>query len=299
VTLASLDSVLSVDGAARLAELAFSAGGLVELDRESLLGIPARVGAARALVIVRRGHGVRSGGPRLAQILEGTTRIAALAIEQQLALIDTERAQAARRRTELARSIHEDVMQSMFGVNLVLADDGALAAPARRACSAEMDRALANLRTILRRDLDLAPPSSGTQLQAYLAELADAGVHIDAELDADLGASAEHQAVVRAVLAEALCNARKHGSPASIRVELRQLDEMLQLKVTNDCVHDMRCSKAPGVGLQLATTEAAQVGGLFEYGPDGRGSWAVRLVLPMEERDDYRIDCVTVGGRRR
>ena len=102
--------------------------------------------------------------------------------------------------------------------------------------------------------------------------------------------------MVRSVLAEAVRNARKHGSPESICVELRQAADLLRLRVTNDGVNGTERT-APGVGLQLAMTEAAQVGGILKYGPDGRGRWTVRLVLPTRERDEYRYGRDPAGGR--
>ncbi|MCW2992087.1 MAG: putative signal transduction histidine kinase [Solirubrobacterales bacterium] len=274
---------------AELVLRAVDAGGFAESADGMTLAAAAPAGPFRALVIGRRHEDAWGWDACLAQLLEGTTRVAGLALRDRIRIAEDERRRAERQRTELACTIHEDVVQRMFGVSLALDDAGPLDDELRGVCAAEIERALADLRAIIRR-----APGDGTLRRAgldeTLDELAAEGVAVDApctELAADPG----QQAIARSVLTEAMRNARKHASPTRVHVSVEEADGLLKLSVVNDGVHGRgrgRTSRS-GVGLQLAATEAAQGGGVLEHGPEGPGRWGVRLALPLEERDEH--DC--------
>jgi signal transduction histidine kinase len=200
----------------------------------------------------------------------------------------------ARLAVEIARAIHDDVVQRMFATSLVLRDQGPLSEDERELCADQVERALRDLREILRRAVsgaDLAPAPNG--LAAALAELARESVEVRVLGDGIL--DPRQEAIACGVLAEAVRNARKHAVPKLIRVTADRGEEMLSLTVTNDGV-DGGGSGGTGVGLRIAATEAAQGGGLLEHGPEGPDGWTVRLLLPREERDELDFDHVASGN---
>ena len=60
-------------------------------------------------------------------------------------------------RIDLARELHEGVIQRLFGVSMALDGDGELPASARRRCAEETQAALTDLRAALQRPLGRAP----------------------------------------------------------------------------------------------------------------------------------------------
>jgi hypothetical protein len=63
-------------------------------------------------------------------------------------------------------------------------------------------------------------------------------------------------------------------------VRTHTLDGTLVLEIENDGVPALRAAST-GVGLRLAALEALQAGGLVEFGERTRGTWQVRLVVPI------------------
>jgi len=204
----------------------------------------------------------------------------ALASVARMAERQRERASRMRARLDLAREIHDGVMQRLFGVSLVLERLGDGDDAARR-CSEELQHALGDLRAALERPLAPEPPRVGASPAEELARLERDDrtrpvrlVEGSPELvPAPLGP------LVQSVLAEAVRNARKHGQPTAIDVALRGEQGTLVLEVVNDGAGEsVPCS--PGVGLRLAGLEALQHGGVVEYGPRPGGRWCLRLVVP-------------------
>src|SRR5829696_2843142 len=98
-------------------------------------------------------------------------KTAALAASVRIATSHQGRARLLQTRIDLARELHERVVQRLFGVSLVLGSDHELSEEARRRCAEEMHAALADLRDALSRPL--APPSldTGATLRGELARL--------------------------------------------------------------------------------------------------------------------------------
>ena len=130
---------------------------------------------------------------------------------------------AAPARIDLARELHERVIQRLFGVSLVLGSEHELSEEARRRCAEEVHGALADLRDALSRPL--APPTLDTG--ATLRERARPARPPLQEpaARARLGGRAsrcrsEVEPLAQSVLAEALRNADKHAEPSSVRVRV-------------------------------------------------------------------------------
>src|ERR687891_1126693 len=212
-------------------------------------------------------------------------KTAALAASVRIATSQQGRARLLQARIDLAREIHERVVQRLFGVSLVLGSEGELSEEVRRRCAAEMQAALTDLRDALARPL--APPSldTGATLRDELARLGRHYKELPLELEWQPGVEVpdDVEALAQSVLAEALRNADKHADPTSVRVRVGSADGTFVLEVRNDGAKpEPRTSRGAGMGLRLAAAEALGRGALVEFGPEGADSsdWRVRLVVP-------------------
>jgi signal transduction histidine kinase len=218
-------------------------------------------------------------------------KTAALAASVRIATSQQGRARLLQARIDLAREIHERVVQRLFGVSLVLGSEGVLSEEVRRRCAAEMQAALTDLRDALARPL--APPSldTGATLRDELARLGRHYKELPLELEWQAGVEVpdDVEALAQSVLAEALRNADKHADPTSVRVRVGSADGTFVLEVRNDGAKPApRTSRGTGMGLRLAAAEALGRGALVEFGPEGAGSseWRVRLVVPTGDDEE-------------
>jgi signal transduction histidine kinase len=218
-------------------------------------------------------------------------KTAALAASVRIATSQQGRARLLQARIDLAREIHERVVQRLFGVSLVLGSEGELSEEVRRRCAAEMQAALTDLRDALARPL--APPSldTGATLRDELARLGRHYKELPLELEWQDGVEVPEdvEALAQSVLAEALRNADKHADPTSVRVRVGSADGTFVLEVRNDGAKPApRSSRGTGMGLRLAAAEALGRGALVEFGPEGADSseWRVRLVVPTDHDPD-------------
>ncbi len=215
-------------------------------------------------------------------------KAAALASVARSVSTQFERTSALEQRIDLAREIHDDVIQRLFGVSMALDGEGDLPAAARERCAAETQTALSDLRSALQRPLGRVPRATGTTLLAELARLRH--VHSDLELRLDAGADvsvpSELEPLAQSVLIEAVRNAAKHAKPTRVSVRLGRDDGAFWMEVVNDGVDSGAHGRArAGMGLRLAALEALGVGGVIEFGERERGSWQVRLVVPIPDAE--------------
>jgi signal transduction histidine kinase len=218
-------------------------------------------------------------------------KTAALAASVRIATSQQGRARLLQARIDLAREIHERVVQRLFGVSLVLGSEGELSEEVRRRCAAEMQAALTDLRDALARPL--APPSldTGATLRDELARLGRHYKELPLELEWQAGVEVPEdvEGLAQSVLAEALRNADKHAVPTSVRVRVGSADGTFVLEVRNDGTKPgPRTSRGAGMGLRLAAAEALGRGALVEFGPEGADSseWRVRLVVPTGDDEE-------------
>lgn len=207
-------------------------------------------------------------------------KAAALASVARIVATQAEKARALEHRLDLAREIHEEVIQRLFGVSMALDGDGDLPARARRRCATETQRALADLRSALQRPLGRMPRATETTFLNEVDRLArmhpDLGVTLEAGADASVPPALEP--LSQSVLREAIRNAHKHANPSRVSVRVGHHNDAFVLEVTNDGVTDR--PHQPGMGLRLAAFEALQSGGVVEFGEHRPGTWQVRLVVP-------------------
>ena len=210
-------------------------------------------------------------------------KAAALASVARIVSTQAEKAEQLEQRIDLAREIHEGVMQRLFGVSMALDGNGDLPEVARHRCAAETQAALGDLRTAIQRPLGRTPRATRTTFLAEVERLRrmhpDLGVTLEPGSQARVPAGLEPLA--QSVLAEAIRNAHKHATPTRVSVRLAQVDDAFVLEIANDGV--LGRGRRAGMGLRMAALEALQSGGIVEFGEREPGTWQVRLVVPGDD----------------
>jgi len=205
----------------------------------------------------------------------------ALASTARIATFYGEQARELQQRIDLARDIHDQVVQRLFGVSMALSPPGALGDAARERCADELQVALSDLRSALQRPLGRTPKATGTTLAAELERLAEQHGEFTLTVEgpvADIPPRLEP--LMQSVLAEAVRNVRKHAHAGVLVVRVRRADGVLVLEVENDGVGESQHLGLPGAGLRIAALEALQAGGVLEFGQSRPGVWQVRLAVP-------------------
>ena len=256
--------------------------GLV--DTEAIACIPVATGGRWLGVIFADQDGERfelAENERLP--LRTLGRAAALVASVEQATRERERAHQLDQRIALTRELHEQVIQRLFALSLVLGAEGGLAPEDRIRAHDELRSVLGELRGALERGL--SPPERETKLEIrdILGRLANEDERVQVRWQNGLRVPPWIEPLAQSVLAEALRNIGKHADPERITVEVGESGGALTLEVLND-----RARRAPaggGLGLRLASIEALRHQGVVEFGPIGDGRWRVRLVCPLHEDD--------------
>jgi signal transduction histidine kinase len=207
----------------------------------------------------------------------------ALAAGARFATREHERARALQDRIDLAREIHDGVVQRLFGVSMALSVEDDLPREQRHRCAEEIQEALVDLRTVVQRPLGRPSPQRPTKLLGEVRRLEHQHPELDVELvaDADVEVPADLEPLAQSVLAEALRNALKHAEPSRVCVHVGREDGVLVLEVVNDGVSKPPAPRPTGMGLRLAAIEALQKGGVVEFGHVEDARWRVRLLVPV------------------
>jgi len=239
-------------------------------------------GPAYGVICADRGGGrfELSDGER--HLLWTLGKTAALVATARNATRHQERNRRLGERLELAREVHERVMQRLFGVSLALSAEAPLERAERERCRVEMQEALSDLRRALERPLAPLPPETGTTLSAELERLRGSrGAMFAVRWPADVTVPPDIEPLAQSVLAEALRNVGKHADPTRVDVSVARDADTFTLEVRNDGVKPG--ARGAGMGLRLAAFEALQQGGVVEFGPFSNDGWRVRLVVPLQE----------------
>lgn len=204
-------------------------------------------------------------------------KIAGLAAAARHATHEHELARRLSERIDLARELHEAVVQRLFGVSLALSGEGDLDAEHRARAHDEIQAALQELRGALQRPLATTSRATTTSLHDELERLQHAG--IDVRLLDDAAVPDQLQPVAQSVLREAVRNATKHADPSCIEVRLADAHGAFVLEIVNDGVRPP-APRGAGMGLRLAAFEALESGGIVDFGPLEGDRWRVRLTVP-------------------
>lgn len=213
-------------------------------------------------------------------------KLAALASMAGTATRKSERARVLEHRLELARDLHERVVQRLFGVSLALAADAELDREGRTRCADELTEAAADLRFLVQRPDGSPRRQAQRTLEQEIGRLQREHPELGIEMG-ELAAGSPPEgleSVVQSVLAEAIRNAHKHAQPTRVEVRTRGEEGAFVLEVENDGVAERPAAAngrgVVGLGLRLAAFDALEYGGFVEFGPKGQGAWQVKLVLP-------------------
>jgi len=208
-------------------------------------------------------------------------RLAALAASVEGATRQQEHARRLSERVSLTREIHEQVIQRLFGLLLVVGSDQPLADADRERIDAELRTVLADLRGALDRSLSEGERETRTTLRHLLDRI---GQRPEVEVSWEQGVEipAELEPLLQAMLAEALRNIDKHAQPTTIEVSVRAEPEAYLLEIVNDGARG--AGAGTGLGLRLLSLEAIQHRGVVDFGPAGEDGFRVRLVAPGPRR---------------
>jgi signal transduction histidine kinase len=258
-------------------------------DYADVLGITTLVctplsaaGRAYGVICADRGGGQfeLSDGER--HLLWTLGKTAALVATARNSTRQQERTRRLGERIDLAREIHERVLQRLFGVSLALSAEKPLDAAERERCRVEMQQALSDLRRALERPLAPLPPETGTTLKAELERVGSSpGPPVRVRWEPDVAVPADLEPLAQSVLAEALRNVAKHARASSVDVGVSRGADTLTLEIRNDGV--LPGARGAGMGLRLAAFEALQHGGVVDFGSTDDGGWRVRLVVPLAQ----------------
>ncbi len=303
----NLDSEIFADEpftleSAPLARRALAEDRVVEVDRVADAELPDRFrellrgdctlvctpmaagGIWNGVILSDRGPGPRSLSAEERHLLWTLGKTAALVSATRIATRQQSKARQLEERIDLARDVHEGVIQRLFGVLLVLSSGTEIDGEARSRCTAELQAALKDLRRALQRPLGRSAPETNTTLieevQRLRREHRDLGLVL-APGSSNVEVPASLEPLAQSVLAEAVRNAHKHAAPDRVEVALARADGLWVMEVVNDGVEDSGRRKA-GMGLRLAALEALQAGGIVEFGEGRPGTWRVRLAVPLD-----------------
>jgi len=208
-------------------------------------------------------------------------KAAALVSVARTVATQAETSRQLRQRIDLAREVHEGVIQRLFGVSMVLDGEGDLPAEVRARCASETQAALTELREAMQRPLGRAPRATRATFTDELRHWADRSPDLAFDIDGVGLVPAALEPLAQSVLGEALRNVGKHSHATTVVIRSVVNDGAFVLEVVNDGVQDAP-RRHPGMGLRLAAFEALQNGGIVEFGPGESGTWQVRLVVPYE-----------------
>ena len=230
------------------------------------------------------GHFELTDGER--HLLWTLGKTAALVATARNATRQQERTRRLDERLELAREIHERVMQRLFGVSLALSAERALDAEQQERCRVEMQEALSDLRNALERPL--APVAT--------ADRHDAARRAGARARATAGPGSwpssgptGWRCRPRPSRWPSRCSPRRCATSPSTPPRRRSTwllcadADTFTLEIRNDGVRST--ARGTGMGLRLAAFEALQHGGMVEFGPAEPGGWRVRLVVPTSSSE--------------
>ncbi|HTX32278.1 MAG TPA: GAF domain-containing protein [Solirubrobacteraceae bacterium] len=242
-------------------------------------------GRAYGVICADRGGGTfeLSDGER--HLLWTLGKTAALVAAARNVTRQQERTRHLSDRLDLAREVHERVLQRLFGVSLALSAEQPLDSEQRDRCLVEMREALGDLRRALERPLAPLPPETGMTLAEELERIRHtSGMVVDVDWRGDFSVPSDIEPLAQSVLAEALRNVSKHARPSRVEVAVSRDEYTFTMEVRNDgATNSPPAAGSGGMGLRLAAFEALQHGGVVESGPVDEDGWRVRLVVRLGE----------------
>jgi signal transduction histidine kinase len=226
-------------------------------------------------------------------------------LEERAALLERERDEKARRavdaeRQRIARELH-DVIAHNVSVMVVQAGAGRRIAEERphesaqllhsiettgRQALSEMRRLLGVLRQDGGAESEREPQPGLAGLERLLEQVRETGLHVELAVEGDprpLAPGVDLSAY--RIVQEALTNTLRHAGPATTRVRVCYMDDMLEIRVSDDGrgpSFELGDGRADGQGLVGMRERVALFGGELKVGPRTGGGFEVRARLPIE-----------------
>ncbi len=218
----------------------------------------------------------------------------ALAQSVQADRLRSSLAAADAERRHWARELHDETLQSLGGLRLLLAsvlaqEDLNPARGALEEAAEHVEREIENLRAII---TELRPAAlDDLGLHAAIEALLDrhreqSGATIDSELDLPARSTdqqdmdKEMQTTVYRLLQEALTNITKHARANTVRVLVRQSDGELSIEVRDDGQGFDTSAQSSGFGLLGMNERVALAGGTLSIRSDANGT-LLAACLPL------------------
>ena len=233
-----------------------------------------------------------------AEALETLGAQAAIAIENARLYEQAERVSALEERHRIRMDLHDGVMQSLYGVGLLLEDVAERLHEDPEDAKAQLMRsvdrlnaAIADLRSYV---LGLRPiTASDRPLEeslAHLAEQARSNALIDVDLDIAEGAAArlgrERREAAYYIAADALGNIARHARARRVSLQLFERNGDVVMEITDDGVGFIVDQATPGHGLGNMRDRAFAAGGTLQVESAPGSGARVRLELPLIPVED-------------
>jgi signal transduction histidine kinase len=209
-------------------------------------------------------------------------KVAALAASARMATRQQERSRQLSQHIELAREVHDRVMQRLFAVGLVLDSEAELSAEDRLRCAEQVHMARQDLAAAMQRPFERNPGPAAIRLADEVSLLEATHSNLEIESDWKLGSAIppRFEKLAQHVMAEALRNVRKHSAATKVTLTVKGDDEATVLEVVNDGAAP-HGDAAPGMGLRLTAQDAANRGAELSWSPLPGSRWVVRLRMPL------------------
>lgn len=200
-------------------------------------------------------------------------------------------------RRRLAQDLHDGVIQDLSAMSYALPalidrlPDDPAAAEARKhgvAMNGLLQRDLTILRTMV---LDLAPaeldgPGLVVALESLGRQADDLGLDVSLGMDHDLELGETTGGLIYRVVREGLRNVAKHAGATAVVVEVRRLDDRVEVRVDDDG-RGLSSTTAPEGhdGLRLLGQLVQELGGTLSLDGRPHGGASLRVVVPRRLPD--------------
>jgi signal transduction histidine kinase len=264
--------------------------GRIPIGPAAIVPLSAKGRVMGILVVINR-----SGGPRFRQddvdLLRTFAGQAALAIQQAQVRGELQRLSVIEERERLARELHDETIQSLYGITLDLASAAARARdPILRERMARLVWTVDGVIQDLRNHVYGLRSSmlAGRRLDAALRQLArdfewQSGTTTLVEVETEAAERLHEQAddVVQ-IAREALSNVGRHARARSCRLHLGLHEGEAWLVVQDDGVgFDPGQVEARGHGLRNFEERATRLGGRLDIESSPNGGTELRIALPL------------------
>lgn len=292
--------VVTFEHGARVGAVPLAAGAALSLTapllRPELLSTPEVAGNVTANLIVAASIAVAAY--LVALLVAGRFRVAEeLSREREHSALEESRRALVEERTRIARELHDVIAHSMSVIQVqastaryrlpeigdaAVTEFDSIAATARASLT-EMRRMLGVLRTE-DQTAELAPQQGIEDVPFLVDTIRRAGVTVGLEITGPVGDAPQAvQIAAFRIAQEALSNAVRHASGASVTVRVQADAESIGIRVRNAPHAAPATTPGGGYGLRGMRERVELLGGTFTAGPTSDGGWEVAASLPMSE----------------